>query len=105
MLGIHDLLQYFNICDEVTPVNVEDGTEPALMKAFKQTDTAVVDDSGLQTAEESSKNYCPIDQDHSLVLQVSRVPKRACTTFQKNYLNLSFCPLSILTSDEMMQPR
>ena len=64
-----DLLLNFNVCDEVTPVNVEDRAETALVKAIEETDVAGAGDPGLLFVEESSNYQGHVDHDHSLVIQ------------------------------------
>ena len=46
-VGDLGLLKSFIVCDEVTPVNVEDGAETVLVKALKKKFVTVVGDSGL----------------------------------------------------------
>ena len=41
------LFQNFNVCDEVTPANVEDGAETGLTKALKETYVTAVGDQSL----------------------------------------------------------
>ena len=41
------LFQNFNICDEVTPANVEDDVKTALMKVLKETYVTVDGDPSL----------------------------------------------------------
>ena len=50
-VGDHDLFQIFNVCDEVTTANVEDGAEIELMKAHGETYVNAVGDSSLCTVK------------------------------------------------------
>ena len=68
------MLHNFNVCDEVTPVNVDDGAQTAQMKALGETNETAVGDSGLQKVEESGKNHGSVDPDFCLVLQVFVIP-------------------------------
>ena len=65
-----DLLKKFNVCDEVTPVNVEDGADTALVDAFEEADVTAIGNPSFRDDEESGRNHDHVDLNHCLVLQV-----------------------------------
>ena len=50
-VGDFSLLEDLGICDEVTPVDVDNEVEAALVEVFQETDVTVVGDPGLRTVE------------------------------------------------------
>ena len=64
------LLQNFNVWDEVTLVNVDDGAETALVEALEEKDVTAVGHSGPWAVEKGGKNNSPVDADLRLALQV-----------------------------------
>ena len=68
--GNLSLFQDFHVCNKVTPVNVEDGAETALVETLEEADVTAVGDPSLRPVEEGGKNHSPVDPDLCLALQV-----------------------------------
>ena len=52
----HCMLKNIIVCDEVIPMNVDDGDESVLHEELEETDAAEVGDPGLRAVEESDKS-------------------------------------------------
>ena len=63
-----------NICDNVTPVDVEDDGETTLMEALEESEVAPAGHPHLGAVEKSGENYCSVDKDLGFVLQVLVIP-------------------------------
>ena len=59
------------MCSEVTPANIEDVFETALMKSHKETYVTAVGDTSLRAVDESGKSHRPVDLNACLVLKAS----------------------------------
>ena len=68
------MLQNASVCDEVTPANVEDDADTALMKALEETYVTVVGDPSLCAMEESGKFHSSVDLNICLVIQAYVAP-------------------------------
>ena len=68
------LFKDLDICDEVTPVNVKNSAETALVKTFEKAHMAAVDDPCLGAVEKGGENYGPVYANLRFVLQVLVVP-------------------------------
>ena len=94
-----NLLQNFNVSVEVTPLNVNDGAETALVKTLEETDMPVVGNPELLVVKESGKNQSHIDTDLIHFLQVFCCSKRVCNNLPKEqftFESLLSISLSIL---------
>ena len=49
--GVLGLLLNFKVCDEVTPVNVTDGVDTALVKALEETYVTAIGDTSMRHRE------------------------------------------------------
>ena len=56
------MLQNFNMCDKITPVNVKHSADTALLKVLVEMDVTVVGDLHLRVVEESGKNHGPVNR-------------------------------------------
>ena len=63
------MFQFFNLCDEFSPVNVEDGAETALIKSLEGTNMTAQGDPSLLSIEEGGKNHRPVTLSPCIALQ------------------------------------
>lgn len=68
------LLQDFDICVEVIPVDVEDGAQVGLMEALEEADVAAVSYPCLRAVEKGGENDSPVDTDLCFAFQALVVP-------------------------------
>jgi len=71
-----DLSQFedLNICDKVTPVDVEDGAETTLMEVLEESEVAPAGHPHLGAVEKNGENYHSVDKDLGFVLPVLVMP-------------------------------
>ena len=103
--GILGLLYDFNGGDEV--VNVTDGAQAALVEALEEVDVVGIGDPGLRAVEKSGENNSPINTDLCFAFQTFVFHTRSCSLPNELLAFaslLSISSMSILASDEMVQP-
>ena len=101
------MLQKFNACDEVTPMNVEDDAETALVKVLDETYVTEVGDPSLRDVDVSGKNHGPVDLNIFLFFWILLLQARLYNPTSELFAfeSLLSISLSILASVEIVQPK
>ena len=68
------MFQNIVVCNENTPMNVEDGAMTELVRTFKETNVPTVGDQGLRAGKKSGSDHSLVDMDHNYLLQVIVIP-------------------------------